>query len=170
MPQHLAILMPCIVRSVGFTHDRYARASKLPIVPFPTNMADAILTPVGRDVTDWYSFTTYSNHGALCRQQTAPHFTGSIQSPQRTRSISKSPRFGEVVSKTSGYCWRIVQHDPEPLIVRGRPRRKYQGFVNSPTVSQRLMRAWRKRLQRRQNVGQSLSSCHLKKHNLINSL
>jgi hypothetical protein len=32
------------------------------------------------------------------------------------------------------------------------------------------MRAWRKCLQRRRNVGQSLSSCHLNKHNLINSL
>jgi hypothetical protein len=32
------------------------------------------------------------------------------------------------------------------------------------------MRAWRKCLQQRRNVGTCLSSCHLNKHNLINSL
>jgi hypothetical protein len=32
------------------------------------------------------------------------------------------------------------------------------------------MRTWRKCLQQRRNIGKCLSSCHLNKHNLINSL
>jgi hypothetical protein len=79
-----------------------------------------------------------------------------------------------------GYCWRIHFDPKADVSARDVPGSsgfkeavdgvKFTALRSSPTVSERFMRGWRNCLQQCRNVGKCLSSCHLNKHNLINSL